>query len=154
MRRWLCNFVLARTWPLAVFAPKAGIRGAIVIVLTLAGIASASAQGFTLTLQPNTIPAATENQAYSQVITAVGGNAPYTFAVTAGTLPAGITLATDGTLSGTLTVALSATNNVGATAFGARGDSDLPPHAARMTTHASGNTNETRVPFTSRSSTT
>jgi uncharacterized protein YhjY with autotransporter beta-barrel domain len=37
------------------------------------------------------------------LITAVGGNAPYTFAQTAGTLPPGITLATDGTLSGTPT---------------------------------------------------
>jgi hypothetical protein len=35
------------------------------------------------------------------LITAVGGNAPYTFQVTSGALPPGINLATDGTLSGT-----------------------------------------------------
>ncbi len=64
---------------------------------------SASAQTFTLTLQPNNIPAGTENQAYSQMITAVGGNAPYSFAVIAGSLPVGITLAPGGLLSGTPT---------------------------------------------------
>ena len=58
---------------------------------------------FTLTLQPNTIPSGTENTAYSQLITAVGGNAPYTFAVTSGSLPVGITLAPGGLLSGTPT---------------------------------------------------
>jgi hypothetical protein len=63
----------------------------------------ASAQVFTLTLQPNIIPSGTENTAYSQLITAVGGNAPYTFAVTSGSLPVGITLAPGGLLSGTPT---------------------------------------------------
>ncbi len=37
---------------------------------------AAFAQSFTLTLQPNTIPSGTENTPYSQMITAVGGNAP------------------------------------------------------------------------------
>ncbi len=60
--------------------------------------AGAAAQSFTLTLQPNTLPAGTESTAYSQLITAVGGNAPYTFAVTTGTLPAGLTLASNGVL--------------------------------------------------------
>ena len=42
-------------------------------------------------------------QAYSQSLTAAGGTAPYTYAVTAGALPAGLTLAGDGTLSGAAT---------------------------------------------------
>ena len=58
----------------------------------------------TVVLAPTTLPAAVLLAPYSEAITASGGTAPYTFAVTTGTLPAGITLATDGTLSGTPTV--------------------------------------------------
>jgi len=70
-------------------------------MLTLAGLASASAQSFSLTVQPNTIPAVTQGQAYSQQLTAVGGNAPYTFAITAGAPPAGVTMDSAGLISGT-----------------------------------------------------
>ena len=84
---------------------KAIIRGCGFVFAALVAFWSfaASAQVFTLTLQPNTIPSGTENAAYSQLITAVGGNATYTFAVIAGSLPPGITLAQGGLLSGTPT---------------------------------------------------
>ena len=65
--------------------------------------AGAVAQVFTLTLQPNTIPAGTNGAAYSQLITAVGGNAPYTFALTSGSLPTGLILDPNGLLHGTPT---------------------------------------------------
>jgi hypothetical protein len=54
-------------------------------------------------LSPTTLPTPTVGVPYTQVITAYGGTDPYTFAVTAGTLPPGLVLAADGTLSGTLT---------------------------------------------------
>lgn len=57
----------------------------------------------TITLAPPTLPAATQASPYSQQIAASGGQAPYTFAVTVGTLPAGLTLTTGGLLSGTPT---------------------------------------------------
>ena len=57
----------------------------------------------TITLSPPTLPGGSQGTAYSQQITAVGGTAPYTFAVTTGTLPAGITLSAGGLLSGTPT---------------------------------------------------
>jgi hypothetical protein len=59
----------------------------------------------TIVLSPaaGALPAGTTGIAYSQTITAADGTAPYSFAVTAGTLPAGLTLATGGTLSGTPT---------------------------------------------------
>ncbi|NEL81423.1 MAG: hypothetical protein G3W61_34740, partial [Xanthomonas perforans] len=41
--------------------------------------------------------------AYNQVLTASGGVAPYRYSIASGTLPAGLTLASDGTLSGTPT---------------------------------------------------
>ncbi len=62
-----------------------------------------SVGSFSLAVQPNTLPNGTQGVAYSQTLTAVGGNAPYTFTVSSGTLPTGLTLASDGTLSGTPT---------------------------------------------------
>ncbi|MFT4112655.1 beta strand repeat-containing protein [Silvibacterium sp.] len=50
-----------------------------------------------------TLPNAIVNTAYSYTLQATGGTGPYTYAVTAGTLPAGITLASNGVLSGTPT---------------------------------------------------
>jgi uncharacterized protein YhjY with autotransporter beta-barrel domain len=58
----------------------------------------------TITLSPTTLPGATQNTAYSQTLTASGGTATYTYAVTAGSMPAGLTLSSGGVLSGTPTV--------------------------------------------------
>ncbi|QHN05215.1 Ig domain-containing protein [Granulicella sp. WH15] len=57
----------------------------------------------TLTLT-GTLPPAVQNAAYSQTLTATGGVAPYTYDLATGsTLPAGLTLSSDGTISGTPT---------------------------------------------------
>lgn len=55
-------------------------------------------------MAPSTVPTATRGTAYSQTLTASGGTAAYTYAITSGALPAGITLASNGTLSGTATL--------------------------------------------------
>ena len=57
-----------------------------------------------LTMLPPSVPSGTAGTAYSQTLTASGGNAPYTFTVTAGALPAGLVLSGGGVLSGTPTV--------------------------------------------------
>ncbi|MDQ3286922.1 MAG: putative Ig domain-containing protein [Pseudomonadota bacterium] len=57
----------------------------------------------TVSVAPATLPSASIGTAYNEAITASGGTAPYSYAVTAGALPAGLTLAGDGTLSGTAT---------------------------------------------------
>ncbi len=50
------------------------------------------------------LPNGTQNTAYSTTLTATGGAAPYTWSLSAGTLPAGLTLATNtGVISGTPT---------------------------------------------------
>ncbi len=54
----------------------------------------------TIVIDPASLPDGVTSVAYSAVISATGGVAPYTFAVTAGSLPGGLSLATDGTLSG------------------------------------------------------
>ncbi|MCA1713630.1 MAG: autotransporter domain-containing protein, partial [Gammaproteobacteria bacterium] len=58
-----------------------------------------------IVLAPPTLPGGTAGTAYNQTITASGGTAPYTFAVTAGSLPAGLSLSASGVLSGTPTAA-------------------------------------------------
>ncbi|WP_270730374.1 putative Ig domain-containing protein [Shimia sp. Alg240-R146] len=55
----------------------------------------------TLTISPTTIPGATYGMAYSQNLAATGGDGSYNFALAAGPLPSGMTLAANGTLSGT-----------------------------------------------------
>ncbi len=55
----------------------------------------------TITLSPSSLPNGTKNNSYSQTITASGGTSPYSFAITTGSLPSGITLSSSGVLSGT-----------------------------------------------------
>ncbi len=54
----------------------------------------------TVALGPATLPDPTVGAAYAATLVASGGTAPYTYAVTAGALPTGLTLAGDGALSG------------------------------------------------------
>ena len=57
----------------------------------------------TIAIAPATLPSTTAGLAYSQALSATGGSAPYAFAVTSGTLPNGLALSPDGSLSGTPT---------------------------------------------------
>lgn len=58
----------------------------------------------TIVVNPATLPAATVAAAYSQTLTGAGGQAPYgSFTVISGALPAGLTLAAGGGLTGTPT---------------------------------------------------
>ncbi|MES2671912.1 MAG: autotransporter domain-containing protein [Pseudomonadota bacterium] len=71
-----------------------------------------------VTVNPATLPNGAFNTAYSQTLSATsanGGIAPYTFSVTAGALPAGLTLSSAGVLSGTPTAAGSFNFTVQAT---------------------------------------
>jgi uncharacterized protein YhjY with autotransporter beta-barrel domain len=67
------------------------------------GVGTITNDDVPVTVNPATVPGGTVAAAYSQTLTASGGVAPYSFAVTAGALPAGVTLAPGGTLSGTPT---------------------------------------------------
>ncbi len=56
----------------------------------------------TITLSPSSLPNGTAGSPYSQTIAASGGLSPYTFTVTSGSLPPGLTLApSSGQISGT-----------------------------------------------------
>jgi len=66
----------------------------------------------TITITPATLPAATVAAAYSQSVAAGGGTSPYTYTVTTGALPAGLTLSSAGTIAGTPTAGGSFTFTV------------------------------------------
>ena len=55
-----------------------------------------------LAITPPTLPNGTQGTAYSQTVTASGGTGPYTYTISSGSLPAGLTLnASTGVISGT-----------------------------------------------------
>jgi plastocyanin len=72
----------------------------------------------TIVLAPSTLPNVTQGVAANLALTASGGTAPYVFAVTAGSVPAGLTLSPAGVLSGTPTTAGTSTFTVRATDAG------------------------------------
>lgn len=69
----------------------------------------------TITVNPATLPDGSLGVAYTQGVSATGGTGTYTFAVTAGTLPTGLTLGTDGSITGQPTAAGTFTFTVTAT---------------------------------------
>jgi sugar lactone lactonase YvrE len=56
-----------------------------------------------LNITTATLPNGTNGAAYSQTLTATGGQTPYSWSLTSGTLPPSLTLATNGVISGTPT---------------------------------------------------
>ena len=58
----------------------------------------------TITLSPVLVPPGQTSTSYVQPIVATGGTGPYTYAVTVGSLPPGLTLASSGTISGSPSV--------------------------------------------------
>ena len=84
------------------------------------GVGTITNDDVPVTVSPGSLSAGTVGTAYSQTFTASGGTTPYSFAVTAGAIPAGMTLSTGGALSGTPTAGgtfnftVTATDSTGA----------------------------------------
>ncbi len=92
-----------------VYAPAPGFSGTDTFTYTIADPAGAEASAtvtvtaVAITITPASLPGAHLGASYSQQLTVNGGTAPYTFAVSAGKLPDGLTLSQGGLLSGTPT---------------------------------------------------
>lgn len=85
------------------------------------GTGYSTASTFTTTaisISPTTLPSSLGNLPYAQFFTATGGVAPYTFTVSGGTLPPGLTLSPVGELRGTLAAAGLYTFSITATDAG------------------------------------
>lgn len=65
-----------------------------------------------VSVTPSSLPAGAVGSSYSQTLSATGGVAPYSYVISSGALPAGLTLSSDGLLSGSPT-----TGNGSGTAF-------------------------------------
>jgi len=61
--------------------------------------------GTPLTVSTTSLPGGTKSVSYSHAVAASGGTSPYSWSLSSGTLPAGITLSSSGAISGTPTVA-------------------------------------------------
>jgi hypothetical protein len=80
-----------------------------------------------LTITTASLPAGTIGTTYSQTLQATGGVPPYSWSLTAGTLPAGLTLSSAGVISGTPTGTSTSTSNFTVTVT----DSQTPTNAAK-----------------------
>lgn len=105
-----------------VHAAAAGANGAVIVTLTLTPPASTFQNP--VVISTTSVADATVGSAYSQSLVATGGTAPYTWTVSSGTLPAGLSLSAAGVISGTPTAAGSASFTVRVT------DSAAPAAAA------------------------
>lgn len=93
-------------WALVVLMMVQVVAGCSGIVTPNSGSTSA------LAVTSSTVPAAKAQAAYSATLTASGGTAPYTWSMTSGTLPTGLTFAASGTISGMPTQAGSSSFTV------------------------------------------
>jgi len=92
------------------YSVTASASGATPVTFSLMNIAP------TITLSPTTLPGGVKGIAYpATTLTAAGGTAPYTFSVTTGMLPTGLTLSSGGLLSGNPTAGGAFTFTVTAT---------------------------------------
>jgi len=77
-----------------------------------------------------TLPSATQNAAYQDTLTAQGGAPPYIWTLASGSLPSGLTLASSGTITGSLASSVT-TGNYSFTATAT--DSNLATSSATLT---------------------
>jgi len=76
------------------------------------GVYTISIECPSLTLEPPVLPAALDGRAYSNVISAIGGQNPINFSLAVGPLPNGLTLSPSGLLSGIPAVVETTSNKV------------------------------------------
>src|SRR5262249_28020483 len=72
-----------------------------------------------IAIGPDTLPNGATGAVYNQSVSATGGLSPYSFSVTAGALPDGLTLSPSGSISGTPTMTGTSNFTITATAGGA-----------------------------------
>jgi hypothetical protein len=97
------------------FLPRCFRLGSVVLpaVLLSLVLASNSAQATTLSITTTSVPGGVQGSTYSTTITASGGTPPYTWSVSGGALPTGLSInASTGTISGKPTVVQSSSATI------------------------------------------
>jgi hypothetical protein len=113
---YLPGFATLSTSGILTGTPQSGDVGSNLVAVTVTDLVSGltASQNYTLTVNApsgpaltittSSLPTAVVGTAYTQTLAATGGTGSDTWTLQSGSLPAGITLATNGTLSGTPTV--------------------------------------------------
>lgn len=103
---------------------------------TLSFSVSGTAPDTSPTITTTSLPAAIQNSAYSQTLQLTSGNSPFTWSVSAGTLPSGLSLSTGGVLSGTPTA--TGTSNFTVRVVDTDGDADTQDLSLTVNAFGSG----------------
>lgn len=114
------------SYPVTVTATDTGATGA-GAPFTIAQTYTVNVPAPTISIVPETLPNGTVGTSYNQTATASGGVSPYGYAVTAGTVPPGLTLSAGGVLTGTPTA--GGTYNFTLTATDANGQTGSRAYA-------------------------
>lgn len=85
-----------------------GTSGSVAFTISAATTTTTTTTTSPLAIASTSVPAGTTGTAYSATLTATGGTSPYTWSVSSGTLPTGLTLSSAGAISGTPTTSGSA----------------------------------------------
>ncbi len=96
-------------------------------VLAAGAAAPALAASPALTITPTSLPVGYVGEAYTQTLNAAGGTSPYSWSVTAGALPPGLSLSTGGVLTGFPVTVGRSTPTVTVTDAGTRTGSETIP---------------------------
>ena len=120
----IANLVVAKLGTDGKVALKNGGAGTTHLIADVAGyiLTGTPPQPDPVTIGTTSLPAATAGTAYTTTLAATGGTAPYTWTLTSGTLPTGLTLSNAGVLAGTptttgtTTLTFTATDTKNATA--------------------------------------
>ena len=109
----------AETASFTVQVTSAGLSGTADLSITIAAAILAP------TVTTSSLPGGTVGVAYSQAVAATGGDGSYSWTVSSGALPAGLSLSGAGTISGTPSAAGTATFTVQVTSAGLTGTASL-----------------------------
>ena len=109
--------------------PTTAETASFTVQVTSASLSGTASLSITITSAPtvttSSLPGGTVGVAYSQTLAATGGDGSYSWTISSGVLPAGLSLSAAGTISGTPTAAGAATFTVQVTSAGLSGTASL-----------------------------